>query len=91
MKFGAGDAAGTGGRAAEFIEMNDGAADSIVMGNGGNDVYQVDDSGDKGVINELGNLMDQVGGNYTGSDADTVQFELVDEMFQLDFTRQYRW
>lgn len=87
VKFGAGDAAVAGGRAAEFIEMNDGAADSIAMGNGGNDVYQVDDAGDRGVINELGNLMDRSGGAFTGSSDDTVQFELADEMFQLDFTR----
>ena len=76
-----------GGKAAEFIEMNDVAADSIAMGNGGNDVYQVDDSGDKGVINELGNLMDRVAGAYTGSSDDTVQFELASDMFDIDFTR----
>lgn len=87
VKFGDGDAAVAGGRAAEFIEMDDGAADSVALGNGGNDVYQVDDSGDKGVINELGNLMDRTGGTFTGSAADTVQFELVDEMFELDFSR----
>ena len=58
-----------------------GGTGNVAMGNAGNDAYMVDAS-DNGVIKELGDLM---GGGV--SDADSVQFELVNDMTELDFSR----
>ena len=77
-----------GGTGGDFVEMGSNAGD-IAMGNAGNDAYIVgvaDVSGntieDDGIINEIGNLM---GGG--ASSEDSIQFELVNDMDELDFTR----
>ena len=72
--------AAVGGTGGDFVEMG-GGTDNVAMGNAGSDAYIVDAS-DNGVINELGSLM---GGG--SSDADSVQFELVNDMAELDFSR----
>lgn len=69
-----------GGTGGDFIEMGSSAGD-IAMGNAGNDAYIVG-GGDDGIINEIGNLM---GGAV--SSEDSIQFELVNDMHELDFTR----
>ena len=61
-------------------EMGSSAGD-IAMGNAGNDAYIVG-GGDNGIINEIGNLM---GGGISSDDS--IQFELVNDMHELDFTR----
>ena len=77
-----------GGSGGDFVEMGSNAGD-IAMGNAGNDAYIVgvaDVSGntieDNGIINEIGNLM---GGG--ASSEDSIQFELVNDMGELDFSR----
>ena len=70
-----------GGTGADFVELGAGA-DNIAMGNAGNDTYVVD-ANDDGVINELGKLMSST--NLSGSDS--VQFELVEDIADLDFSR----
>ena len=72
--------AAVGGTGGDFVEMGGGTG-NVAMGNAGNDAYMVDAS-DNGVVNELGDLM---GGGV--SDADSVQFELVNDMAELDFSR----
>ena len=72
--------AAVGGTGGDFVEMGNGAG-NVAMGNAGDDTYVVSDS-DQGVVNELGDLM---GGGV--SSADSVQFELVNDMTELDFSR----
>jgi hypothetical protein len=69
-----------GGTGGDFVEMGSSAGD-IAMGNAGNDAYIVG-GGDDGIINEIGNLL---GGSV--SSEDSIQFELVNDMHELDFTR----
>ena len=78
--------AAIGGTGGDFVELGEAEAGSVnfAMGNGGNDTYQVD-AGDSGIINELGNIDWTVGG--MGSDSDAVQFELVNSISELDFSR----
>ena len=85
--FGAGDTAVAGSSAADFIEMGANANGGIAMGNGGDDVYQVDDATDGGLVYEIGGIMDHGGAILPGSDDDTIQFELAEEMFDLDLSR----
>ena len=74
-----------GGTGGDFVEMGSRTGD-IAMGNAGNDAYIVG-GGDDGIINEIGNLM---GGGV--SSEDSIQFELVNDMHELDFTRtEDRW
>jgi len=75
-----------GGIGSDFIELgSQGAEDTnFAMGNAGGDTYMVG-SGDAGLINELGNLQLNYGG--IGSDSDAVQFELVNSIDELTFTR----
>ena len=63
--------------------MGANANGGIAMGNGGDDVYQVDDNTDGGLVYEVGGIMDNSGA-LVGSDEDTVQFELAEEMYDLD-------
>ena len=85
MENGDGSAA-IGGMGSDFVELgSQGAGDTnIAMGNGGGDTYKVG-SGDEGLINELGDLQLNYGG--MGSDSDAVQFELVNSIDELTFTR----
>ena len=78
--------AAVGGLGSDFVELGSQAAGdtNIAMGNGGSDTYKVG-SGDEGVINELGNL--NLSYNGMGSDSDAVQFELVNSIDELTFTR----
>ena len=78
--------AAVGGLGSDFVELGsqDVGETNIAMGNGGSDTYKVG-SGDDGVINELGNLNLKMGG--MGSDSDAVQFELVNSIDELTFTR----
>ena len=78
--------AAIGGSGSDFIELgSQGAGDTnIAMGNSGGDTYMVG-SGDAGLINELGDLQLNYGG--MGSDSDAVQFELVNSIDELTFTR----
>ena len=70
-----------GGTGGDFVEMGSNAGD-IAMGNAGNDAYIVGGGDDGVIINEIGNLM---GGGV--SSEDSIQFELVNDMDELDFTR----
>ena len=76
-----------GGSGGDFVEMGSNAGD-IAMGNAGNDAYIVGvDASDNtiedgGIINEIGSLM---GGGVSAEDS--IQFELVNDMDELDFTR----
>ena len=85
VETGEGSAA-IGGSGSDFIELgSQGAGDThIAMGNSGGDTYMVG-SGDAGLINELGDLQLNYGG--MGSDSDAVQFELVNSIDELTFTR----
>ena len=94
METGDGSAA-IGGKGSDFIELgSQGASDTnIAMGNDGGDTYVVG-SDDAGLINELGDLNTDLMGmspklNYggMGSDNDAVQFELVNSIDELTFTR----
>ena len=78
--------AAVGGMGSDFVELGSQEAGdtNIAMGNGGSDTYKVG-SGDEGVINELGDLNLKMGG--MGSDSDAVQFELVNSIDELTFTR----
>ena len=78
--------AAVGGMGSDFVELGlqDAGDTNIAMGNGGSDTYKVG-SGDTGVINEIGNLMLNYGG--VGSESDAVQFELVNSIDELTFTR----
>ena len=73
-----------GGTGTDFVELGaQGAGENnIAMGNAGNDTYVVDAS-DNGVINELGSLMSSA----DLSNADSIQFELVEDIADLDFSR----
>ena len=70
----------------DFVEMGANANNGVAMGNGGDDVYQVDNATDGGLVYEVGGIMD-TGGALVGSDEDTVQFELAEEMYDLDLSR----
>ena len=84
--FGAGETAVAGSSVTDFIEMGANANGGVAMGNGGDDVYQVDDNTDGGLVYEVGGIMDNSGA-LVGSDEDTVQFELAEEMYDLDLSR----
>ena len=71
--------AAIGGTGGDFVEMG-GGTDNVAMGNAGSDAYMVGAS-DNGVSTSL-----ESDGRRL-SDADLVQFELVNDMAELDFSR----
>ena len=72
--------AAVGGDGADFVEAG-AHGNGFARGNGGSDTYQLDKD-DVATIFETGDIL---GGLV--SDEDSVQFELVTDMEQLNFTR----